>query len=305
MSRESQNTKVLGLDIGFGHTKVFSDGIQVKFPTQIAYAGDFSVDVEVEKTNVAGREYIIGRDTKYSSFRIEIPSVEELIRYAPVFLKYVQDKFGGFDVIVSGLPPNCKAYISKYQESLKSVSQSSKIIVLPQGLGILYDVASKENIDGNNIVIVDAGYNTVDCIVVDKSNDNAWKKKIAITLEGYGIMKAVEFMRASLPERFAVIKNWSASRLLEIFEKGHMHFETEKIDLSVYKSQAVSMYAEILTSKIKQELKDLYKDVEFVVLAGGGAYYLKKESKLFGNKIYIPEEPEFSQARGYYVAGKQ
>ncbi|GAB5045616.1 ParM/StbA family protein [Thermodesulfovibrio sp. TK110] len=302
MEKESKikKAKVLGIDIGFGHTKVYSDGVKYKIPTQIAYVSE-DANMEVEKVNIAGREYVLGRDTKYSSFRIEIATVEELIRYAPAFLKHILDKFGGFDIIVSGLPPNCKFYALKFQESLKSVAMSSEVIVLPQGLGILYDVVSTEKISGDTMVI-DAGYNTVDCLVAERV-DNTWKKKIAITLEGYGVIKAVEFMRAILPERFAIVKNWSAARLLEVFEKGYMHFETEKIDLKNYKTEAILNYSEILFSKIKQELKDFYKDVEFIILAGGGAYYL--ESKVLGSKVYIPNEPEFSQARGYYVAGQR
>ena len=40
-----------------------------------------------------------------------------------------------------------------------------------------------------------------------------------------------------------------------------------------------------------------------MVVAGGGAYYVGK--KYFGYNVIIPEEPEFSQARGYYVVGIQ
>jgi hypothetical protein len=79
--------KVLGLDIGFGHTKCYSEGIKSKFPTQLAYPPD-DPNMEVERVNIGGREYVVGRDTKYaSSYRIEIPTVIELVQHAPVFLK--------------------------------------------------------------------------------------------------------------------------------------------------------------------------------------------------------------------------
>jgi len=292
--------KVLGLDIGFGHTKCYSEGIKLKFPTQLAYPPD-DPNMEVEKVNVGGREYVVGRDTKYaSSYRIEIPTVIELVQHAPVFLKYVLDKFGKFDVIVTGLPPNAKSHVPNLAANLKSVTDA-EIMIIPQGIGILYDVASTTDI-GDDAVIIDIGYNTVDCIAVEKS-DYVWKKKRGITLENFGIMKAVEIMREMLPEKYGLLKNWSASRLLETFERGAVSIDGERIDLGAYKNEAIQRYVEILLSKTKQELKDSFRDVATVVVAGGGAYYVGK--KHFGYNVIIPEEPEFSQARGYYVVGIQ
>ncbi|WP_028845473.1 ParM/StbA family protein [Thermodesulfovibrio thiophilus] len=287
--------RVLGFDVGFGHTKIFSDGIKEKFPTQIAYAPQ-DQSVELEKVNVAGTEYVIGRDAKYSQFRIEIPSAVELIRYAPIILRYVYVKCGEFEKVVTGLPPNCRGYVQSLIESIKSVTNAD-IMVLPQGVGILYDVAEKV---ADEAVIIDIGYNTVDCIVAEKVNDT-WKKKIARTLENFGTMKAVELMRDVLPGSFSMLKNWSASRLLETFEKGFLHIDGERVDVTPYKKEATVRYSEVLLSKIRQELKDSYRDIASVVVAGGGAYCIDR--KQFGSNVLIPEEPEFSQARGYYRAG--
>jgi hypothetical protein len=45
--------KVLGIDIGFGSVKVYSDNLEYKFPTTVAYMPDDQV-MEVEKVNVGG-----------------------------------------------------------------------------------------------------------------------------------------------------------------------------------------------------------------------------------------------------------
>ena len=139
----------------------------------------------------------------------------ELVQYAPVFLKYVLDRLGKFDVIVTGLPPNAKSHVPNLTANLKSVTDA-EVMIIPQGIGILYDVASTTDI-GDDAVIIDIGYNTVDCIAVEKSDD-VWKKKRGITLENFGIMKAVEMMREMLPEKYGLLKNWSASRLLPDFD---------------------------------------------------------------------------------------
>jgi len=290
---------VLGLDIGFGHTKVCCAEEKFKFPTQLAFAPD-DPNMELEMVNIAGNKYIIGKDTKHSTYRIEIPNVEYLIKYAPVFLKYVLNKvnINDVDVVVTGLPPSCKRYVEPFIENLKTVF-SKHIEVLPQGIGILYDTEDKLD---SEAIIIDIGYNTVDCISVEKDEYNVWKKKRAVTMENLGVMKAVEILRELIPDNIAILKGWSASRLLECFEKGYIFLSGEKIFLDQYKKDSILKYTEILMSKVDQEFKDLFRETPAVVLAGGGAYYVNNSS--FGKNIIIPNEPEFSQARGYYLAGQ-
>ncbi len=288
---------ILGLDIGFGHTKVCSDKDAFKFSTQLAFAPD-DPNMELETVNIAGNKYIIGNDTKYSTYRLEIPNVEYLIKYAPVFLKYVLNRVEGVEVVVTGLPPNCKRYVEPFIENLKTVF-SGHIEVLPQGIGILYDTESRLD---SEAIIIDIGYNTVDCISVEKSENGEWKKKRAITIESFGVMKAVEILRELIPSSISILKGWSASRLLECFEKGYIYLSGEKISLEQYKKDSILKYTEILMSKIDQEFKDVFRETPAVVLAGGGAYYV--DDSRFGRNVIVPEKPEFSQARGYYIAGQ-
>jgi hypothetical protein len=292
--------RVLGIDIGFGSVKVYSEGVEYKFPTAVAYMPDDEV-MEVERVNVGGGYFVVGRDVKYvASYKIEIPGVKDLIRWSGVFLKYVLDKFGEFDVVVSGLPPNAKRHVSEFEAVLRSVSREAKIKILPQGVGILYDVVSREAFL-SEVMVVDIGYNTVDCLVAEKV-EGVWKKKRGITVEGFGVMKAVSFMRELFSSKMEFFKNWSVSRLVEAFEVGYVVVDGERVDLSGYKAEAVKRYEEVLVGRLKAELSDDFRSIESVVLAGGGAYYVS--DKHFGKKIMKPEKPEFSQARGYYIAGQ-
>ena len=292
--------RVLGIDIGFGSVKVYSDELEYKFPTAVAYMPDDEV-MEVEKINVGGRYFVVGRDVKYvARNKIEIPGVKDLIRWSGVFLKYVLDKFGEFEVVVSGLPPSAKRYVSEFEAVLKSVCRDAKIKILPQGAGILYDVVSKEP-SLSEVMVVDIGYNTVDCLVAEKI-EGVWKKKRGITIEGFGVMKAVSFMRELFSSKMEFFKNWSVSRLVDAFEVGYVVVDGERVDLSGYKAEAVKRYEEVLVGRLKAELGDDFRSIESVVLAGGGAYYVSE--KHFGKKIMIPDKPEFSQARGYYIAGQ-
>lgn len=290
--------KVLGLDIGFGHTKVVSDGVKMKFPTMIAYAPNDPY-AELDVVNIAGMSYVVGRDARFSQFGIEIPTVAELVKYAPVFLRYVTGILGEFDVVVTGLPPNCKAYVPVLKQNLESVASGTQFEILPQGVGILYDVMDKIS---DEVIIVDIGYNTVDCVVA-KEYQGVWKKSQVVTFEGFGVMKCVELMRDILPQSLEFFRNRSASRLLDAFERGYVMLDGEKVALDSFKAEAQRKYGEILMAKIKQELKGDYRAMAQVVIAGGGAYYI--DPKQFGSGVYVPQEPEFSQARGYYKCGKE
>jgi hypothetical protein len=292
--------RVLGIDIGFGSVKVYSDGVEYKFPTAVAYMPSDEVS-EVERVNVGGQYFVVGRDVKYvASHKIEIPDIRDLIRWSGVFLKYVIDRFGEFDVIVSGLPPSARGYVSEFEAVLKSVSRDARVKILPQGVGILYDVVSRDE-SLEEVMVVDIGYNTVDCIVAEKA-EGVWRKKRGITIEGLGLMKAVLLMREQFSSRMEFLKNWSVSRLVDMFEAGYVVVDGERVDISGYRAEAVRRYEEVLVGRLKAELGDDFRGVESVVLAGGGAYYVS--DKYFGKRVIIPEKPEFSQARGYYIAGK-
>jgi hypothetical protein len=298
--KEAIGMRVLGIDIGFGSVKVYSEGLEYKFPTAVAYMPDDEV-MEVEKVNVGGRYFVVGRDVKYvASYKIEIPGVKELVRWSGVFLKYVLDKFGVFDVVVSGLPPSAKRHVSDFEVVLRSVCGDAKVKILPQGVGILYDVVSKDE-TLNEVLVIDIGYNTVDCLVAEKI-EGVWRKKRGITIEGFGVMKAVSLMRELFSSRMEFFKNWSVSRLVDAFEVGYVVVDGERVDLSGYKVEAVRRYEELLVGRLKAELGDDFRSIESVVLAGGGAYYVS--DKYFGKRVIIPEKPEFSQARGYYLAGQ-
>jgi hypothetical protein len=82
---------------------------------------------------------------------------------------------------------------------------------------------------------------------------------------------------------------------MEIFEKGRVSLEGENIDLSHIKQRAIDEYNEILKTRLKSEIGNLLNEIESIVLAGGGAYYIRGIRK----DVYIPDAPEFSQARGY------
>lgn len=115
-------------------------------------------------------------------------------------------------------------------------------------------------------------------------------------------MRAVDIFRASIPDEMGYTKNFSFSRLLEIFEKGTIRFEGEEVDVSGIKASAIEEYSEMIRTRMTEEIGDGVGNMETVVLAGGGASIVKLD--MFRNsRVIIPDGPEFSQARGYHRHG--
>jgi hypothetical protein len=183
--------------------------------------------------------------------------------------------------IITGLPP---IYKDKMSILNKQVAE-----VLPQGLGIFFDVFDKKI--GEELLIIDIGFNTVDYVVVVGDI-----KKKGNTLEKQGVERMIELFRNKLPAELSYLKQFQFQRLLEVFERGYALVESEKVDLNGIKNKAIEEYNELLKTRLKDEIGNLLEEVEQVVIAGGGAYYLKNLRKA---GVYVPENPEFSQARGY------
>jgi len=271
----------VGLDLGFGWCKVCtSEGTCFKFPSWLAYHTSAAIS-EMDTVTVDGIEYVVGEDAKYERQKITISGINDLISYFNVFKKYAIQKAGikEDDVqIVTGLPPIHKDKASKLEKQ--------GVTVLPQGIGIYLDVRDK--IKSSETLILDIGFNTVDYILVSKDI-----RKKGNTLEKQGVERMVEMFRSQIDISF--VKQFSLQRIMEIFEKGYVSLEGEHIDLSHIKERAIKEYNEMLKTRLDSEIGDLLKETESIVLAGGGAYYIKDIRK----NVYIPDSPEFSQARGY------
>ncbi|NPA53868.1 MAG: ParM/StbA family protein [Aquificae bacterium] len=274
----------IAFDLGFGWTKVCSEkGECFKFPSWLAYHSNTAIS-EVDKVVVDGKEYVVGEDVKLERQKITIASIQELLNYFPVFKKYALEKLGVKEdevEIITGLPP---IYKDKAE-----ILEKQGAVVLPQGLGIFLDVADK--MSGEELMIIDIGYNTVDYIVAIKG-----KRKKGNTIEKLGVERMVELFRNKLPDDLGILKQFSFQRLMDVFEKGYATVAGEKIDLTPFKEKAIEEYNEVLKTRLKDEIGDLIEEIEEIVVAGGGAYYLKNIRKM---GVYIPEKPEFSQARGY------
>jgi len=271
----------VALDVGFGWTKVATGQGTFKFPTWLAYKSDEAIN-NLDSVSYDGKEYVVGTDAKYERQKITIAGIDELINYFPVFVKFATQKAGlSNPKIITGLPPT---YRDKF-----SILEKQGITVLPQGLGIYLDTI--DMVDADELLVIDIGFNTVDYILVIDG-----ERKRGNTLVKQGVERMVEIFKSKLPAELSYLKQFNLQRLMDTFEKGYANVEGERVDLSDFKQQAIDEYNEVVRTRLRSEIGNLLEEVEQVVVAGGGAYYL---NKIRASRVFIPHDPEFSQARGY------
>ncbi len=270
----------IAIDFGFGETKVVHDGGKFKFPSWVGIDPQTSIN-ELER--ISG--YVVGEDARYSKKLISIATVDDLIQFFPVIRDYVLRKIGVSredSIIITGLPP-------KYKEK-KNLLLAYADRVYPQGFGITVDVVEEYGLQDEEVLILDIGYKTVDYILYVQG-----KKKLGDTYENAGVQLLLENVRKRLRPEF---RDEEVSRIQKWVINRHIKYRGEFIDISNEVREAKLEYMEFLKNLLEREVGYLIEKVNYTVLAGGGAYYLRG-LELSKNTI-VPEEPEFSQARGYW-----
>lgn len=273
----------VAIDLGFGWTKIAIKEKVFKFPSWLAYHTPAPID-NLAVVSFDGKEYVVGEDAKYERQKITIAGINDLINYFPVFKRYALQLLGIDEreaQVITGLPP--------IHKDKAPILEKQGAIVLPQSVGIYLDVA--DIIDAEEILILDIGFNTIDYVLVVNG-----VRKRGNTFEKQGVERMVEIFKSKLPDDLAYLKQFSLQRLMDTFEKGFANVEGEKIDLTDFKEKAIDEYNEVVRTRLRSEIGNLLEEIEQVVIAGGGAYYL---NKIRASRVFIPNEPEFSQARGY------
>jgi hypothetical protein len=292
--------RVMGLDIGFGQVKVVVDDLALKFPSQIAQflEGELS-DVPAVEYN--GMWYVVGEEATAFRHKLSLSTVELLVKYSPVLLKraLLEIGEGGEYLVVSGLPPRFRYMGEEFSRVLQSVEGVKKVLVVPQGAGILEDVKDYVQTHGGALIL-DIGFNTVDFLSVRVKGKDIVKERGG-TIEGLGVKSAVEIFRSLLPAEVGFLRNEPYVFLVPYFAKGRLTLAGKEVFLQEEKAKASKLWTEQVYLRLQEEIGELIKSKPVFVVAGGGAYFLDRS--LFEREVYIPTGPDLSNARGYYKIG--
>lgn len=303
---------LLSVDVGYSYVKyIYSSNKKIisnKIPTavlELAENSKINIDDIFEKK---GKKYILGEYAELKGAYLEL-DINKLIEYAPLFiLKIIKDnKIDCSDLkIVTGLSIKD---IDKANDLIKEITNylgenkiKTSIDVLPQGRGVAYDFYYEKKDIPKRYVVIDIGYNTFDFISIilnqmDLDDSFANSKGINLILEE---------IVSNIKNEYSI--EYSISELnANLSENNHFIFyRGNKIDITVLIDKAVKNYLSTIKNICDTKAKNSLNVAQEIILAGGGSYLLQQVSKevfnnVFGNaKISFIEEPEFSNARGYY-----
>jgi len=303
---------VVGIDIGYGYTKIYSDSAKLIFPTLVSRnipIGDFGDNSVVITVNDV--PYIVGEHTEVlmGNFRVTkdfvgSPEYYAVLGYALHSLK-IRPSF-----VILGLPP---AFYNKqitqdltlklYSQAIRNSSGSiitipQKIEYIPQGTGIYFSHVSNGNFDYHkkNVMVIDIGYYTIDTALFCSG------KYIIEAGKSYpvGICLLIDRIKTAYGKKYgSFIGDDAAEKLLK---KGEFTHFGVTYALSV--GEVIERFIDDqLMSVIKDYatfVKGLQKTVDYVLLGGGGVTYLAN----YIRNATIVNDPQFANAKGFYEYGK-
>lgn len=312
--------KIIGLDVGFGFTKVCIEDKQLKFPSVVgSYEEPGFHDIEdnvsengKENVTVGGQHLLVGekairRSTRIFTTReknwINTSAYKALVKHA---CRLAGHKYGELCRIITGLPvahyKKCKEDLSRIIEEIAGPKAEVRIILQP--LGSYFDcllddeaLVKDEELLQSTVGAIDIGFFTVDFVTMKKLHF------VRDSHESYEGGMATAYRRIAK----AVYDYYDCKRevyeIEEIIKNGYIMAYGEKKDVrSIIDKNLMNLEAEI-----KAKATTLWKegaDIDVILLTGGGANILG-DKMTFYRHIRTVNVPQFANARGYYKYGRR
>lgn len=309
---------VIGIDIGYGFTKTFTidNGIpkMKAFPTIVSsHIPSFSFSAKIPIITVNGSKFSIGEELVINGIPYENPTRRDFIgssSYMAVLgYALLTADFHG-KAMVLGLPPTFyqKERARELSEKIKEqwfVSESGRPVILPetvriipQGAGIFFACAAKfPMLLKKNVLVIDLGYYTMDIVFFSSGR---YIEGIALSYP-MGVKRLYDDIRKEFSNFYGTlaIDDDGVEDLIS-FGK-YVHLEQEyKLDVN----PILTSYKDMLYTTIKGHIEKVVKKIDYAFMGGGGVKYLQEEGK--GIKGLNPvENPQFANAMGFYLYGKQ
>lgn len=320
----------LGVDVGFGETKAVliskpTIRRQVSIPTAItplAVEMISGLNSKEKHYEFKGKKYLVGTDAVFSGTALPTRNINFLVENSAIMIAAIIDQIPEVKnvemeqiCICAGLPLE---FYADYKQDLKtSISNFSvngrcfnfkNVSIMAQGEGVLYDYAIDENfklrssVDGTNMVVIDVGYNTVDVLIVNQGSCSSHHSQM---LESAGICKATKMLESHVKSQIKSMAGMSAvlteQDLKQCLKQKFFVFKGERIEFTDICAEIIREYSAYLYAEIENRFGPFIVRADRVLCAGGGAHYISNyfAEKLGKKFLFIPEKPEFANARGY------
>jgi len=301
----------IGIDIGYGHTKVYYQDNITKFQTAICYASDIGISYGDHNTyEFEGELYYVGKEA-VGSDAFFMSDYEMIKKFAPIIIYHVLSKFEevklikpievrtGLSIMDFDRKEDFKKRIEKFEVNEQIIE--TKPLIMAQGAGSVYDWVYNTNngVFPKSIMAIDIGYNTVNVL---RFVDGKPIRKDMRPYTESGVSSAIKKFSTFLQLKYNM--GFSDQESLIIFNNGEFIYKGElQEDVSKKIKQLTNEFVKTtLMTVINRENKNVSLS-EVVIVSGGGAYLINREniSALKDYKQIIPvDKPfEYSNVRGY------
>ncbi|GLW61516.1 hypothetical protein Hthe01_18650 [Hydrogenophilus thermoluteolus] len=218
------------------------------------------------------------------------------------------------DLLVTGLPvsqyleePRRKALAEKmkgtHQITPKRSVTVEKVKVIPQPVGGLLDYIDQENaeIEDARVLVVDPGFFSVDWVVI--ANNDLHRHSSGTSLNASSVVLE-EASRLIAKDYGAAVKTESLENAIRSGKTTVLVFG-QRVEIAPYIEGAAKTVAPVVVESIQKSLRTEGAALDLIVLVGGGAAFFREALQAAFPRLQVvsPQEPVFSNARGFWIMG--
>lgn len=314
---------VIGVDIGYGYSKIVTATRRLIFPSCVGPEKTFTFDLSNredlpgETVQVGGEIYFVGKKAELcdTTFSLRTRDWVEDDIYAALLssalTRATESTSRDSEVfVISGLPVAYMKDKDKVEEQVKLTAKSLNIQlrgvkIIPQPLGGFFDFVLDETGEPtitqkiHLLGVIDVGQHTSDYVLVRHLRDHLERASGSIT---GGVYNIIESVRRDIMQSFGR-DNVSYTEAEECVRRTRMiKIKGEDKDVSDLVSSQVRNTARNIGGEIKSRWSQ-EGEVDLVLLSGGGSILLKEHLKDVSHSTKLLEGAQFANARGYLKYG--
>jgi hypothetical protein len=311
-----KSINAIGVDIGYGYTKVCGERLSRVFPSQVTKLrprGAFGSQPEIIIVN--NQPFVVGDEIDSLgdfSFRNEFLGTPEYLALMGHALSLVK---GYCDILVMGLPPGIydEARVAKLEKAIfeskirnsdgSSLPMPKAVRFIPQGAGIYYDYVNtlqqRSMQPPKTVAVIDLGSYTLDVVF--------YEDRRYITGAGRSYPLGISTLLKDIKAHFAKVHGTfldNDENVLSLIREGsYTHFgRTYHLDVNPIVEEYINEKVnKLVYNWVTSDLRR--KSVSKVLIGGGGVSCIGQFMK--NDAVVIVDEPQMSNARGYYHFGRR
>ena len=307
--------KKIGIDIGYGFTKVKTEEKEFKFPTSVSYTKQSLAFESSDFFSFNGSKFFVG-DNEALLNALPTTDYDFLYNYAPLLiakalqLANIEDTefelHTGLSLYDMQKPAifetDCANRKEEFTKRLSSfvvnnIHYTLQIKMFAQGQGAWFEFCKENDFIENGIdVIVDIGYRTNDIILFD----NKIPLKNISGADDKGINLIVNDLKIFLSKKYDVA--FTNQEVVNILNNKTISIYGKEQDLSIVIDNIIKDFISSLIASLKANYGSYLKKSQRVIITGGGAYILQEYKDRFpANTMFSnSNDYEFLNVRGYF-----